>query len=532
MNVLIVDDQSYVVSGILDGVEWDKLGVGKIYEAYSGSQAIQLIKEKQIDLVITDIQMPGMSGLELAEWVTMYDKEIGIVFLTSHGSFDYAQTAIKIGCYDYILQPVDYRKMERAIQSVLEKIKEKRRQATLYESGMRWENMKEDIEENFWRRIICSQPPCSPRQIEAELQKIDYKLDWQQKYQLVLIQILSQEQSLEKWLDEEDKLIWAGIQSLTSLSLPVIQTLKIEQNEWLCVFEAGDLISDLQLFVGTEEMHKYRVACYISLETEIHDLPGQFLNVCSMAKANIALYPGIFEYKNTHWEERGENILEISDTFSAGKWKQMLRDDQEDLIRNEVRGFLEEKKRKETLNQNTLIVLQQLLLNAFYSLYSIDEKKLIHVMGNLELSQAYMSATESMDKFLDFVDLMLQKHAEYKSGSERDDGAALIKKVKQYIADHIDSKLSRGEIADHFFVSKDYITHQFKKYEKIGLIQYINEQKLNLAKDLLEQTNIPVNVIAMKVGIPNYAYFSKIFREYTGVTAIEYRGRYHGLEKN
>ena len=524
MRILIVDDQSYVVSGIIDGVAWDKIGVTHIAEAYSGSQAIQILKEEKIDLLITDIQMPGMSGLELAEWAAAYDENIGIVFLTSHDSFDYAQTAIKIGCYDYILQPVDYRKLENAIRTVLEKMQEKRNQAILYESGRRWETLREDMIQNFWRKIILNQPSYSPRRIEEELQRIDYKLDWQQKYQLVLIHVLSQRQTLDDWRDAGiDARIEEEICSLKTLNPSLVCALKMDADQWLCVFQTSDLIPGLQLFVETEREHQFKVACYLSQEDEIYHLSVQYQNVCSMAKANVALYPGIFEYQNAHWEESSGNILEISDAFSSAKWKQMIRDGKEEVIKKEIRQFLEEKKRKESLNRNTLLVLQQLLLNTIYSLYRIDETKLLHVMGAPELSSAYLRSVESMDMFLQFADLILQKSREYNDHMERDDGEALVKKIKQYIAEHMDSKLSRSEIADHFFMSKDYITHQFKKYEGISLIQYINEQKLDMAKDLLGQTNIPVNVVAMKVGIPNYAYFSKIFREYTGVTAIEYR---------
>lgn len=87
MKALIVDDQSYVADGIYAGVNWEKLGIDKVYVAYSGSQAMQYIKNNQIDLVITDIEMPVISGVELAAWIVDYRPETAVIFLTAHVIF-------------------------------------------------------------------------------------------------------------------------------------------------------------------------------------------------------------------------------------------------------------------------------------------------------------------------------------------------------------------------------------------------------------------------------------------------------------
>lgn len=154
MKALIVDDQSYVADGIYAGVNWEKLGIDKVYVAYSGSQAMQYIKNNQIDLVITDIEMPVISGVELAAWIVDYRPETAVIFLTAHADFSYAQQAVRLGCYDYIVQPVEYRKLELSIARVKAELEKKNSREDLYDDGLKWNSMKKEMQESFWNKVL------------------------------------------------------------------------------------------------------------------------------------------------------------------------------------------------------------------------------------------------------------------------------------------------------------------------------------------------------------------------------------------
>ena len=97
MNILLVDDKYDVLQGIANGVNWNEIGDIKLFFASSGIEALEIIEHQAIQLLITDIEMPGISGLDLAEKLHREKKDIATVFLTSHDSFRYAQTAIRIG---------------------------------------------------------------------------------------------------------------------------------------------------------------------------------------------------------------------------------------------------------------------------------------------------------------------------------------------------------------------------------------------------------------------------------------------------
>ena len=105
MNVLIVDDLYEVVQGVVDGVNWKMMGIEKIHSAYSVDEAKDVFRNHQIGLLLCDIEMPPYSGFDLLQWMRANGYDAECIFLTSHAEFEYARRAVKLGSFDYILQP-------------------------------------------------------------------------------------------------------------------------------------------------------------------------------------------------------------------------------------------------------------------------------------------------------------------------------------------------------------------------------------------------------------------------------------------
>ena len=107
-NLLIVDDEQKCIDAIKENIEWTRLEIRQIYEACSAKQARNILKTYQIPLVLCDIEMPEEGGLELAKWITDEGMEPAVIFVTCHPEFSYAQQALRLKCFDYVLKPVDY----------------------------------------------------------------------------------------------------------------------------------------------------------------------------------------------------------------------------------------------------------------------------------------------------------------------------------------------------------------------------------------------------------------------------------------
>jgi len=121
-NVLMTDDEELALMGLEEGVNWERLDVDKVYKCHSKDTAIRMLLMYPIDIIITDIEMPGGSGLELIKWVKENKPEICSVFYTGHAEFSYAQEALRLGVEDYLLKPIPYDDLEIILEKVQKKI--------------------------------------------------------------------------------------------------------------------------------------------------------------------------------------------------------------------------------------------------------------------------------------------------------------------------------------------------------------------------------------------------------------------------
>lgn len=121
-HILLTDDDELALLGLEKGIDWDGLEIAKLYKCHSKDTAIRMIKTYPIDIIISDIEMPNGSGIELIRWVKTYKPDIKCIFYTGHADFSYAQEALRLGVEDYLLKPVPYSKMRKIIKEVEEKI--------------------------------------------------------------------------------------------------------------------------------------------------------------------------------------------------------------------------------------------------------------------------------------------------------------------------------------------------------------------------------------------------------------------------
>ena len=125
MNILFVDDQTYVLSSIMTGVNWRAEGFASVFTATSAAAAKELFQKHPIDILVTDIEMPGEDGLSLLTWVREQGYDTACILLTSHADFFYAQQAIGLGVIDYVVQPATSEDILRAVNRAKNKLSTK-----------------------------------------------------------------------------------------------------------------------------------------------------------------------------------------------------------------------------------------------------------------------------------------------------------------------------------------------------------------------------------------------------------------------
>lgn len=148
-SVLVVDDEIYAVKGIVDGIDWEKLGVAEVFEAYHAREAKAILESKPVDLIICDINMPEENGLQLLEWAKEQFPELEAVFLTCHTDFNYVRKALQLGSCDYLLKPVIYDEMEEVLRKNFDRLIKERTNQESMESFKRFYNIEEQ-----WKSLL------------------------------------------------------------------------------------------------------------------------------------------------------------------------------------------------------------------------------------------------------------------------------------------------------------------------------------------------------------------------------------------
>lgn len=142
-KVLLVDDEELALIGMEKGIDWMGLLVERVYKADSMKSAMKVIQRESIDLMVSDIEMPGGSGLELIRWVREKYPEVVCIFYTCHADFAFCQEAIRLGAVDYVLKPIPYEELEIIIQKGLFSVKKNKEAKNLEE---RWGNFVQEPE--------------------------------------------------------------------------------------------------------------------------------------------------------------------------------------------------------------------------------------------------------------------------------------------------------------------------------------------------------------------------------------------------
>ena len=179
MNILLVDDDRFIIKALQETIHWEALGIEQVYTASSLSQAQAIIQSHPIALMISDIEMPQGSGLDLLAWVRSEKYDIQTIFLTNYADFNYAQKAIELQSFEYYLKPIDPDRLEFIIQKALNKIKRHKSAAQLAQQGQK--------EAEFWHDYLRKPRPSQAEQLLQEVTKRGYRPKPHEDYLLVLI---------------------------------------------------------------------------------------------------------------------------------------------------------------------------------------------------------------------------------------------------------------------------------------------------------------------------------------------------------
>lgn len=516
LKVLLVDDEIITIRLLQNLINWEKNNLKLIGYAQDGREAMEMFVKYEPDIVISDIRMPRMTGIELIKKIRSINKDTGIILISAYSDFSYISEAMKIGCSDYILKPIDEEELEEALKRVSQKINGQQEQAEMIQKSKgqtRNHLLKSYMKTGSHFNYILnkkSQYPINFEDVYILMIHFDYNTidEYSNMQHIESINISYISSVIEEALHDYNHVVmdyesdgWILLLSdisqdqLFSLSKVLKKQLK-KQFEINTIITFSDVITKLEslphyysklqllnrysFYVGSEEILGYEYNCNESEfnETRANDLVKEVkigLQGQDLIKVENILEEIFFLSKdigpvslNMVYDMCYQIILFIR-TMIIDKQKQT---NEMDVILKVTYNDL--------LNYKSMISLKHFMLRT------------IHIVLS--------DFTDSADSYSDSV-----------------------KEGIQILERDYTENLSLDDICKEIAVSKNYFSYLFKQEVGVSVWTYLTELRLEKAKELLRETKLKNYEISIQVGYDNPSYFSMLFKNYELMTPSEYR---------
>ncbi len=523
MTVLIIDDQISVLKGITKGVHFDLLGISEVRTASCAAEAREIIEIETIDIVLSDIEMPGENGLELNEWIAARYPSIIRILLTSHADFTYAQTSIKLGCFDYIVQPAPYDEIEKSLSKAIDKLTKERQKERYYNSGLIYSAHKHEMNDRIVFNLYSENAENVAQSLDA-LNQMGYPLNQNSFIRIMILDIYSYAGSSNSVLF--DIAIRENIlESLHTSRMdgPVCALITFNRHKQFVVllFCNDDTLGSLSnlsfssFYQNLTEKIDPAIACYVGQCSTFPFIREEVFYIHNHILNNVSKKSGLFFVEK---EKASEEHLSIDENIS--RWKYLLDARQFSSLETSILTYIDFISAVNKANLKTLCDLHQRLTQIFFS-YAYQ-----HNLDIMKLFTEHYRYNDYMDGFKDIpsirtsVKFIISAIADRSSSLENLND---VQRAKDYILNNIAQNLSVKDVADYVHLSPEYFTRLFKKETGQNIKNYILQVKVDVARDLLGNPNIPVSMIALELGYNNFSHFTQIFKKFENVTPTEYR---------
>ncbi|NLZ83278.1 MAG: response regulator [Clostridiales bacterium] len=535
MNILLVDDDRYVLGSLNQNMKWKSLGLDKVYNASNITQAKQVIEENPVHILITDIDMPQGSGIDLLTWIREKNYDIQTIFLTNYADFAFAQKAIELQSLEYYLKPIEFDKLELIVKKAINKVKDNQMAKKAANISTMWDDIKANIPEHFWGSFINMDSTLSANEIKSHLSKYHLSLTMSDKFLIIIFELytvtLSEDNNINYYCSNPQELTSRFKSSYESVFGSLLSTYDVllELNPGSSSFIGIISCTNTDMILQANILEKYcekliqiintkyksSISCYISLPTTLTEFHKGLKKVRSMESNIIKCQNMVFmqqDYRPVNTEYTLPH-LKLLDEY--------LQLEKRDLFVDYCQEYLTVLSNNNKLNNKVLLNFQIDITQLIYSFLKekgILAHKLITGKTNdilLELS------TNSLESMIMYISYLVKAALDYVAFSSSENSVASI--ICDYINIHFCEDINRNSLAEIVYLDPDYVARLFKKETGYSLMNYIIKKRIETAKDLLLNTKLSVNSISDKVGYGNYSYFTRLFKKETGITPLDYR---------
>ncbi|GLI08191.1 hypothetical protein YDYSG_42210 [Paenibacillus tyrfis] len=526
-RMIVVDDEAWIRERLVHTIDWGKLDIGFVHEATCGEEALALAGEVQPDLILTDIRMPRMDGLELIERIKEQRLAAKVVIISGFSDFEYAKKALSLGASDYILKPVEDDDLLDVVARCLEQIETDRRKEALLKKADDQVNKRLPLlKEMLFSKLIMGHKPDEPKLREA---LNDFGLKNKGLRHACLVLQVPEPQAFPTENKPEANFTQFVLRNLLQDFLP-----NVCENEIVFV-HADEVVCIVSSFKEDDELARACLTMFEDIRKIVHKIIGSTII--------IGLGGAVGD------------LLDVSASYRQAK--QML-----------LHGYLDTGRSKETksaagphktggyrLYDTEALINHIRVGNKAAALASLDQ--IVRENGNIrpiDLKFIYIDIVNSIVRTtvesswagkdfsnfsLHFFELLQQSQStdeihgllgdtitkiiDFLEHSQSKRRRKVIDKALEYMELHYPEELNLNAVAERFYLNASYFSKIFKEELGVSYTKYLMEFRVNKAAELMSDPTLKIYEISRRVGYEDVQYFTKMFKSIKGITPGQYR---------
>lgn len=535
IKVFLVEDEFVVREGIKNNVPWNEYGYSFCGEASDGELAYSQIRITRPDIILMDIKMPFMNGLELSRLVKREYPDIKIIILSGYSEFQFAKEAINIGVEEYLLKPINAEELIDAVNRVSQKIILERQEKENYKKFLN--EMKEneiELKRNYFYDLISSNQSLSDILSKGKKLGIDLSAAY---YNIILFKvtrfkcgdeafssrIIQITEELNQYFEKENIITFDRKLEGMALLLKSDSLEEMKQSEKIYITEIERIIKKYEhitYFGGIGSIVNRLSELYISYEEASRAFAYRFI----MDENQFLDADKLLKSKNQEEDFR----LNIIDAEHIDKEKV------ENFLRNgelgEVNYFVEEYLKNFACAGEKSVIFRQYIIMDMYFITVNFIDQLGRREDNFKIEDPFHSPQE-MNRLIKvysetekYIKHLFSQAIAYRNKVATKKFSNIIDETKAYIhKNYWDEELSLNSAASFVNISPSYLSAIFSQETGQSFVKYLTDLRMNKAKELLMCTNKRSNEISTEVGYKDPHYFSYLFKKLQGCSPLQFR---------
>lgn len=539
IKLLIVDDKPFTREGLRECFDWGKYGIEIVGEADDGKTALAEIEKNRPDIVLTDVRMPEMDGLQMSSVIREKYGDMKIIVMSAYSEFEYVKSSIRLDAADYILKPVNLKKLEEVVSKVVRSIGEEREKSGQFSRiSTKLLQSLPVLREKFLRTLV-SDGVKSREEIDGRIAFLELDMPRDDRYRVVLLSVDDKAAVLENASETDRQLISYGVANIVNeLINSMLKGIVFENRtgEYACILHysarsEGEIKANEEkesLLIGRI---KESIADCLSISVTVgiggaadglSGIPDSYAQACESASQRLFLGKSRIIRSGPQKRDPAQSAP-FNFSYARKVTDLMLMDTDGTRLGAAVDGFFAELERHRRADMRfCLNICYQLILMAFRQLSesdirvydrSFDEEKIREDLFRLE---TLGEMKEFIKKF--FIKINSDVSKKRLSKSQRK-----VEKIKSIVQNRFTENINVAEIAEEVSLSVPYLCMVFKQETGETINDYITRLRVRKAKELLKNPDIKLCDICNEIGYSDPGYFSKIFRRSTNLSPSEYR---------